>query len=122
MHGDNQPISITTYDKSTLVRDAYCTISNDENTWYVNSPGSVTVTRSAEALTVHCDKEGFDPGLVTVESSVKAMAFGNLIFGGIVGAAIDAGTGAAFDYPASIRVQMGEENVIYVEPKEGEGS
>ncbi len=38
---------------------------------------------------------------------------------GVIGAAVDAGTGAAFDYPATIRVQMGEETVIeYEAPKE----
>jgi hypothetical protein len=36
------------------------------------------------------------------------MAAGNLIFGGVIGAAVDAGTGAAFDYPSLIQVIMGK--------------
>ncbi len=47
------------------------------------------------------------------------MTPGNILPKGVIGAAVDAGTGAAFDYPATIRVQMGEETVIeYEVPKE----
>lgn len=34
------------------------------------------------------------------------MAFGNIIVGGIIGGAIDAGTGAAYDYPSEITVEL----------------
>jgi hypothetical protein len=117
--GDNQPVSVVAVDKEgAQVKNASCSLSNDEGTWYLYTPGSVTVSRSAEALTVICNKENFDPGTVTVDSGVKAMAFGNLIFGGIIGAAIDAGSGAAFDYPPSIAVRMGENIVLKKEDTE----
>jgi len=35
------------------------------------------------------------------------MAFGNIIAGGIIGAGIDMSTGAAYDYPSLITVEMG---------------
>jgi phosphoketolase len=34
------------------------------------------------------------------------MAAGNIIFGGPIGAGVDAATGAAFDYPSLIKVLM----------------
>ncbi len=34
------------------------------------------------------------------------MAFGNILFGGIIGGAVDAGSGAAYDYPANIVVHL----------------
>lgn len=37
-----------------------------------------------------------------IEQSTKAMAAGNIIFGGIIGAGVDVATGAAYDYPAVI--------------------
>ncbi len=110
--GDNQPISIVTIHEGESVSGASCTIKNDEGTWFVESPGSTTVSRSGETLTVVCEKDGYESGIATVESTTKPMAFGNIIFGGIVGAAVDAGTGAAFDYPASIQVIMGTETTI----------
>lgn len=45
-------------------------------------------------------------GVVTVKSSTKGMTFGNLIAGGVVGAAVDARTGSAYDYPGLIHVDM----------------
>jgi hypothetical protein len=44
------------------------------------------------------------------------MAFGNIIFGGIIGGAIDAGSGAAYDYPPLITVLMGENGTATPEP------
>jgi len=34
------------------------------------------------------------------------MAFGNILAGGIIGAAVDVGTGSAYDYPPSIEVML----------------
>lgn len=40
------------------------------------------------------------------------MAFGNILFGGVIGAAVDAGSGAAYDYPTLISVIMGEATTL----------
>jgi len=117
--GDLQPISVVTIDETgTGVQGASCMLTNDEGTWYVSTPGSATVGRSGEALTIICTKDGHKTGSLTVESGVKAMAFGNLLFGGIIGGAVDAGTGAAFDYPTSMQVIMGRD--IRIEQEETE--
>jgi hypothetical protein len=47
-------------------------------------------------------------GLATVKSSTKGMMAGNLLFGGVIGAGVDAASGAAYDYPALFQVMMGE--------------
>jgi len=39
------------------------------------------------------------------------MAFGNIIFGGVIGAGVDISTGAAYDYPSLITVMMGKSGV-----------
>lgn len=49
-----------------------------------------------------------EPGLISAKSSTKGMAFGNIIFGGIIGAGVDISTGAAYDYPTLITVLMGK--------------
>jgi hypothetical protein len=70
------------------------------------------VRRSYDDLIVRCEKETYEPGFVTVKSFTKAMAFGNILFGGIVGGAVDVASGAAYDYPSLITVEMGQASVL----------
>ncbi|MDP1645404.1 MAG: hypothetical protein Q8L71_07870 [Thiobacillus sp.] len=93
---------------------ANCKLTNNKGTWFVTSPGSVSVRRSYDDLLINCEKENQEPGLASVKSSTKAMAFGNIIFGGVIGAGVDVATGAAYDYPTMITVLMGDK--ITVEP------
>jgi hypothetical protein len=91
------------------VTGANCTLENNKGVWYVPStPGSVTVHRSFEDLQVSCKKKGFPKAIKSVKSSTKAMAFGNLVFGGVAGGAVDVATGAAYDYPQSIQVPIAQ--------------
>ncbi|NKI36397.1 hypothetical protein HFP89_14600 [Wenzhouxiangella sp. XN79A] len=64
------------------------------------------VNRVCGKLTVQCSRSGYDDYIMTVSSSLKAMTFGNIIFGGLIGAGVDAATGAACQYPALIPVPM----------------
>jgi hypothetical protein len=96
------------------VDQAACTLLNNKGTYYVTSPGTVSVHRSYQDLKVTCKKDGMEPGIVSVKSSTKAMAFGNILFGGVIGAGVDAGTGAAYDYPPLIPVEMGQTGVFPV--------
>lgn len=112
VNGSNQSLSVQARDKARSVKNASCELSNDKGTWYVNTPGSVTVHRSYDDLIVRCEKDKYDPGIATVKSSTKGMMFGNILFGGIVGGAVDAETGAGYDYPSLITVKMGETQTI----------
>ena len=107
--GQTQPISIETRDnQGQQVSGAACKLVNDKGTYFVTSPGTVGVQRSYNDLSVNCSREKSEPGMITAKSSTKAMAFGNILFGGVIGAAVDAGTGAAYDYPALLTVIMGQ--------------
>jgi hypothetical protein len=107
--GQNQALSVETVaEAGSSLPGANCKLMNDKGSWFVTTPGSVTVTRSYNDINVTFTKEGHNAGVATAKSSTKAMAAGNLIFGGVIGAAVDAGTGAAFDYPSLIQVIMGK--------------
>ncbi len=106
--GTSQSVSVETRKMGAQVIGANCKLTNDKGTWFVTSPGSVVVNRSYNELAVRCEKEGLDPGLVTAKSFTKGMAFGNILFGGVIGAGVDMSTGAAYDYPALFAVEMGE--------------
>jgi len=98
--GANQSVSVDT----PGCEAASCQLTNSKGTWFVKTPGSVTVHRAYGNLAVVCSKEGFGSASSSVASSTKGMAFGNLLFGGVIGAGVDIGTGAAYDYPNLISV------------------
>jgi len=100
--GANQSISVST----PGCEAAACELTNSKGTWFVKSPGSVTVHRAYGNLAVVCSKEGFGSASQSVASSTKAIAFGNILFGGLIGVGVDVGTGAAYDYPVVISVPL----------------
>jgi len=117
--GQNQALSVETRASTgDSLSGANCRLMNDKGTWFVVTPGSITVNRSYNDLNVSCSKDGHEAGVATAKSSTKAMAAGNIIFGGVIGAAVDAGTGAAFDYPSLIQVIMGKSIMLGTPPAE----
>jgi hypothetical protein len=112
VNGQNQPVSVETRNDSGQVAGANCKLSNNKGTWFVTTPGSTTVQRSYEDLAIQCTKDAQEPGIASVKSSTKPMAFGNILFGGVIGAAVDVGTGAAYDYPSLITVLMGKTTTV----------
>lgn len=115
--GQNQSVSVETRGKQgEAVASANCKLTNDKGTWFVTSPGSVSVRRSYEDLLINCEKAEQQPGIASVKSSTKAMAFGNIIFGGVIGAGVDIASGAAYDYPTLITVLMGDKITVNPPP------
>ena len=110
--GTSQVVSVETLHSSGNVAGATCKLENDKGVYYVTTPGTVTVHRAYGDMSVKCEKSGFDAGLATVKSSTKAMMAGNIVFGGFIGAGVDAASGAAYDYPALFQVLMGQQQTI----------
>jgi len=106
--GHNQSLSVETRDAAGPVVGASCRLENDKGTWFVTTPGSTTVRRSLADMAIRCDKDGSVPGIASTKSSTKGMLAGNILFGGLIGAGVDVATGAAFDYPSLITVEMGK--------------
>ena len=103
VNGQNQPVSVTT----ESVKGAECSLENNKGKWFVPStPGSVTVHRSFQDLQVSCQKKGYLKTMKKIPSSTKGMAFGNVVFGGVIGAGVDMADGAAYDYPTTIQMNM----------------
>jgi hypothetical protein len=110
--GTTQPLTVTTKQNGANVAGASCEMTNGKGTYYVVTPGTVTVSRSYSDMVVVCKKDPLPDALMTVKSSVKAMAFGNIILGGLVGVVVDTSTGAAYDYPSTFELEMGKSVVI----------
>ena len=118
--GSQQAISVTTAPDN----GATCQLQNNNGTFFVNqTPGTVQIKQSTSDIVTLCQK-GDKSGVAVTSSSTKGMAFGNILAGGIIGAAVDMGTGAAYKYPSLITVQMqkGQQtktlNEIYEENKQ----
>ena len=106
--GTAQNITVDTVEVVTgeRVMDARCDLSNDEGAWTVVTPGSVMIHRSNKPLAVKCQKTGYVQEHTAVESTTKSNMWGNIIFGGGIGAIIDHNNGSAYDYPPVIKVPM----------------
>ena len=99
--GSSQSVTVET----DSCREATCELRNDKGKWYVTrTPGSVTIQRSYEELAVSCRKGDEISPTASHKSTTKSMAFGNILFGGIIGAGVDIGSGAAYEYPSVIQV------------------
>lgn len=70
------------------------------------TPGSVTLDKSRDHVSVECEKEGHQPAADSLASGFQGMTFGNILFGGFVGVAIDASSGAMHKYPPAITVVL----------------
>ena len=70
------------------------------------TPGSITVPKSNNDLAVRCTKAGYLPTAGVLGSEFAPMTFGNILFGGIIGVAIDAASGAMTNYPPIITLTL----------------
>ncbi|OEJ69002.1 SHOCT domain-containing protein [Magnetovibrio blakemorei] len=104
----NQSVSVETHGQTgTEVVGASCELTNNKGKWFIQTPGSTTIHRSNDDMQVLCKKESMENGRAAVVSDVKGSMFGNIVFGGGVGAIIDHSNGSAYEYPPVIDVVMG---------------
>lgn len=103
-----QRLSVTAAQDGKPIKDTECSLTNDRGTWNVKAPGQVDVRKSGENLSVVCKKEGLVDGLLTAVSRAAGSMFGNIIFGGGIGALIDHNKGVGYDYPTNLPVEMGK--------------
>jgi hypothetical protein len=111
--GTSQNLSVMTYAPDNKDLDgAKCELKNDEGSWTGVTPTSVMVHRSNKDLMVNCSKEGYKDARANVVSKTKSNMWGNLIFGGGVGAIIDHHNGSAYQYPPVLKLIMGQDSTI----------
>lgn len=108
-HGTTQNVKFETLSPEGKVVDgARCRVSNDRNDAVVRSGQTLPVRRSGENLSIECTQAGLPPARGQAISRVNVGLVGNVMIGGLVGVAIDTGTGAGFNYPSWIRLIFGE--------------
>jgi hypothetical protein len=70
------------------------------------TPGSVRIDKSKNDLTVYCKEDGFQPASVTESPKFVGTTFGNIVAGGLIGVVVDAASGANYEYPTNIHLDM----------------
>lgn len=101
---------------------ANCTLSNGHGSWNVPStPGARVVSGAHSNLDISCiDAATGATGKKSVDSDTNAWAFGNILFGGLIGVGYDMISGAAYVYPEKILVPMSIATANTVSPALGE--
>jgi hypothetical protein len=103
----NQNVSVQTKEPTGAeVVGANCELSNSKGKWFVVTPGTVGIHRSNDDIQILCRKDGYEPGKNGIVSETKGMMFGNIIFGGGIGAIVDHSSGAAYEYPSLFQILM----------------
>ncbi|MEJ1356537.1 MAG: hypothetical protein RPU64_10140 [Candidatus Sedimenticola sp. (ex Thyasira tokunagai)] len=106
--GTNQEVAIQTSHQNSQIFGAKCTVKNDEKTKTVITPGKVLIEKSSGFLDIRCEKQGLPPGHLRADSHTGDEVYGNILIGGLIGAGIDIGSGAAYEYKNTIIVPMGK--------------
>jgi hypothetical protein len=104
IQGTTQSVSVATAPE----QGAQCALKNSEGTWFVTSPGSATVHKTKNDLTVSCKKDGYPGGETLATSHFGGTTAGNVIAGGVIGIGIDAASGANYYYDSPITVDLGK--------------
>jgi len=109
----NQPIRVETYNKQDqLIEDAKCTAKNERGEWATKTPGSLVVHRSGQNLEIKCQKDNAESGFAILVSRANGGMWGNILFGGGIGAIVDHNKGTAYSYPDWVKVILGESLVF----------
>ncbi|MGI9479124.1 MAG: hypothetical protein ACR2PI_20640 [Hyphomicrobiaceae bacterium] len=72
----------------------------------VRTPQSVTVPRSVHDVNVSCLLPDGRKGHAMLKTTLTPMVAGNILVGGVIGAGVDAASGAMNEYPDSITVRV----------------
>jgi hypothetical protein len=103
----SQVIQITAVDEEGhRLENSLCILVNSYGRWSVMAPGTVVVGRSNEHLNVNCTRADGYVGSTRIGSTVRPVAYGNILVGGFVGAAVDHISGSAYGFPDEVKIIM----------------
>ena len=93
---------------STDPAGAVCTLTRDSKPLAIinPTPGSMPVEKGMGAVAIVCKRQGYLDSAGTMTSQFQAMTFGNILFGGLIGVAVDAASGAMHEYPAMVTITL----------------
>ena len=83
---------------------ATCSLQNDKGRWLVSAPGRVTIKNDINPLQISCKGQYVPSFSVTALPMPTMSMFGNVLFGGVLGAAVDVYNNTGMKYPENIDI------------------
>lgn len=104
--GSRQTLLVQTSNDTGPLEDASCSLTSDKGSWQVQTPGTVSVDLSYQDLHARCSAPGHATAVRSYASTTKPMTFGNVLVGGLIGATVDISSGAAYQYPNVLSIEL----------------
>ncbi len=83
---------------------ATCDLEGKDFKHSMQTPDRVILPANAAPISVTCTADGYKPSSDQLDTELDGWIFGNIIVGGVIGAAVDLVRGAGFKYPPSFHV------------------
>jgi hypothetical protein len=101
--GTSQTISVTTNPPSSA-----CTINQGIRpvASIGTTPGGAVVKKKRDDLEVICKKDGYQDSKTFIKSDLDPWVFGNIVLGGLIGLAVDWGTGGWNRYEEVVNMNL----------------
>jgi len=93
----------TTY-VETDPEEARCELHGQDFKRLIRTPNSINLPAEAAPITIACKADGYRSTVQELDTSMDGWIIGNLLFGGIIGIAVDAARGAGQKYPSHVMV------------------
>jgi hypothetical protein len=100
---DTQEISVSLQCKERMVR-AQCAAENSKGRWLFRAPGLVQVNSDYGDLNITCKVQYMPEFTVSVPALPTWNLAGNILLGGIIGAAYDLHNNTGLKYPESVNI------------------
>ena len=100
---DTQEISVSLQCKERMVR-AQCVAENSKGRWSFRAPGVVQVNNDIGDLNISCKVQYMPQFTVSVSAMPSWSMAGNILLGGIIGAAYDLHNNTGLKYPETVSI------------------
>ena len=100
---DTQEISVSLQCKERMVR-AQCAAENSKGRWLFRAPGLVQVNNDYGDLNITCKVQYMPEFTVSVPALPTWNLAGNILLGGIIGAAYDLHNNTGLKYPETVNI------------------
>ncbi|HSX03366.1 MAG TPA: PEGA domain-containing protein [Rhabdochlamydiaceae bacterium] len=105
MHGTKESVGISSNPSNA---DVWV-----DNTFVGTSPTIVQMTRKDNHF-IRIELKGYEPYEIALTRKLSGWVFGNIVFGGVIGLAVDAISGGLYQLtPAQIQAEMQKGNIAY---------
>ena len=108
IQGSEQTVNI----KTASGAKADCELAGSESTKTVSLPAEIVVDRSYYPIKINCTGANGVQGSAEVLSDVSNWGYGGALLGTAIGAGVDTYTGASFEYPEEIIIELGMHKLL----------